>query len=326
MGFNLLIFAPGDSGRIGVHESQEWPRRLKDLIPDIQVNVARSMGKAMELVQDADAAYGDIVPELFERAGRLRWIACPHAGPRAGYYHQALVQSEVVVTNVRGIYDDYISVHIMAFVLAFARGLPGYLQDQMARRWRPAEGSVYLPESSAVVVGVGGIGAETARILAELGVKVIGVDPRVAEAPPGVAELHRPDALSDVLPVGDFVIVTVPETPSTQDMFGAEQFRLMKSTAYFINVGRGATVRLDALESALRRGEIAGAGLDVFEIEPLPADHPLWTAPGMIITPHVAGSPGPNLNERRTELFLDNCVRFDEGRPLRNVVDKASWF
>ena len=109
-------------------------------------------------------------------------------------------------------------------------------------------------------------------------------------------------------------------------MFGSAEFGLMKSTAYFINIGRGATVRLDDLDKALRNGEIAGAALDVFEIEPLPAGHPLWDAPNMLITPHVAAASGPNLDERRSELFLDNCVRFDEGRPLRNVVDKARWF
>ena len=97
----------------------------------------------------------------------------------------------------------------------------------------------------------------------------------------------------------------------------------MKTSAYLINIGRGATVVLDDLVSALRDGDIAGAALDVFQVEPLPADHPLWTAPGVLITPHVAGS-GPYLEERRAEVFLDNCVRFSEGRPLRNVVDKAT--
>ena len=280
----------------------------------------------MELIEEADAAFGNIVPEVYARARKLQWIACPQAGPTAGYYHKALIEGAVVVTNVRGIYNDYIGAHIMAFVLGFARGLPGYYRNQMESRWQPAGGDVYLPESTAVVVGVGGIGGEAARLLAEFGATVIGVDARITEAPAGVATLHGPDALHEALPKGDFVIVTVPETPATQGMFGAEQFRLMKSSAYFINIGRGATVKLADLNAALRGGEIAGAALDVFETEPLPADHPLWTAPGMVITPHVAAASGPNLEERRAELFLDNCVRFNEGRPLRNVVDKANWF
>ena len=231
----------------------------------------------------------------------------------------------MVVTNVRGIYNDHISAHVMALLLSFSRALPAYYRAQQGREWISEQGHVYLPESTIAVVGVGGIGAETARLCAELGMTVIGVDARVEEAPPGVSELHPTGALHEVLPRADFVVVTVPETPETQGMFGSVEFDLMKPTAYFINIGRGATVRLDDLDGALRSGEIAGAALDVFEIEPLPADHPLWDAPNMLITPHVAAASGPNLDERRTELFLDNCVRFAEGRPLRNVVDKARW-
>ena len=99
----------------------------------------------------------------------------------------------------------------------------------------------------------------------------------------------------------------------------------MKASAFFINIGRGATVVLDDLNEALRHGELAGAGLDVFQVEPLPSDHPLWSAPGVLITPHAAGV-GPYLDDRRTDLFVDNCIRFDQERPLRNVVDKERWF
>jgi phosphoglycerate dehydrogenase-like enzyme len=108
-------------------------------------------------------------------------------------------------------------------------------------------------------------------------------------------------------------------------MMTAREFRLMKRSAYLINIGRGGCVVLDDLVDALREGEIAGAGLDVFQVEPLPADHPLWTLPGVLITPHVAGI-GPYLQERRTALFIDNCRRFNAGEPLLNVVDKANWF
>ena len=103
------------------------------------------------------------------------------------------------------------------------------------------------------------------------------------------------------------------------------RFQRMKPTAFFINIGRGMTTRLDDLVAALRAGEIAGAGLDVFEQEPLPADHPLWTLPGVLITPHTAGF-GPYLDDRRFDILLDNCQRFIKGQPLRNVVDKPRWF
>ena len=277
----------------------------------------------MEVIPEVDAAFGNIIPELFQRRDNLKWIACPQAGPRAGYYHQALIDSDVVVTNMRSLYSSQISAHIMSFVLTFARGLNVSMPQQLQRQWRTGYKIVHLPDSTAVIVGVGGIGAETARLCSEFGMTVIGVDPRVPESPPGVAELHRPEALSSVLPRGDFV--TVSESPATQGMFGRQQFRVMKPSAFFINIGRGATVILDDLVAALNATEIAGAGLDVFQIEPLPSDHALWTAPGVLITPHVAGV-GPYVEERRTELFIDNCIRFSEGRPLRNVVDKALWF
>ena len=154
---------------------------------------------------------------------------------------------------------------------------------------------------------------------------VIAIDPRVDAPPHGVKELVRPEKMNDILPRGDFVIVTVPETPASRGMFDSAFFARMKRGAMFVNIGRGATVKLADLDAALRSGQLAGAALDVFEREPLPADHPLWDAPGMMITPHVAAI-GPDLDDRRAEVFLDNCRRFHDGQPLRNVVDKANWF
>ena len=128
-----------------------------------------------------------------------------------------------------------------------------------------------------------------------------------------------------LLPLADFVILTVPHTPATEGLMHRARFQRMKRTGYFINIGRGMTTRLHDLVAALRAGEIAGAALDVFEQEPLPADHPLWTLPNVLITPHTAGH-GPYLDDRRFEILLDNGRRFLAGQPLRNVVDKAGWF
>jgi phosphoglycerate dehydrogenase-like enzyme len=140
-----------------------------------------------------------------------------------------------------------------------------------------------------------------------------------------VAELHTPDALDDLLPRADFVILTIPHTPETEGLMNAARFNRMKSSAYFINIGRGKTTRLDDLVDALRAGKIAGAGLDVFEVEPLPADHPLWEAPNALLTPHTAGF-GPYLDDRRQAIIVDNARRFVRGERLQNVVDKAHWF
>ena len=317
MGFKLVICPP--------NYQEDWPDKLREAVPGIDVHLCPTVGEAMEVIGDADAAFGDIVPELFARAHNLKWIACPLAGPKPDFYHQELIDSDVVVTNTREIYNDHISAHIMAFVLAFARGFQLYIPQQIAGAWHQRTASVHLPDATAVVVGVGGIGRETARLCAEFGMTVLGVDPRLDEAPPGVAELHRPGDLDTVLPRGDFVIVTVPETPETQGMFDARKFQLMKNEAFFINIGRGATVVLDDLVAALQQQQIGGAGLDVYQVEPLPADHPLWRIFGVLLTPHVAGN-GPYLDQRRTDLFIDNCKRFNAGQPLRNVVDKARWF
>src|SRR5205823_9578362 len=157
------------------------------------------------------------------------------------------------------------------------------------------------------------------------GMRVTGVDARRREAPPGVLKLDGPDALDSLLPLADFVILTVPHTPATEGFMHRARFQRMKRSAFFINIGRGMTTRLDDLVAALRAGEIAGAALDVYEQEPLPASHPLWTLPGVLITPHTAGY-GPYLDERRYEVLADNCRRFLAGQELRNIVDKSRWF
>ena len=154
---------------------------------------------------------------------------------------------------------------------------------------------------------------------------MLATDARRTEAPAGVTELHKPEALDALLPRADFVILTVPHTPATEGFMHRARFQHMKRSAFFINIGRGMTTKLDDLVAALNAGEIAGAALDVFEQEPLPAEHPLWTMPNVLLTPHMAGW-GPYLDDRRYQIMIDNCRAFLDGKPLRNVVDKAAWF
>jgi phosphoglycerate dehydrogenase-like enzyme len=265
---------------------------------------------------------------VLDAALRLRWLQAPQIAPPAGFYYPALVAHPVVVTNFREIFNDHIGAHIMAFVLAFARGFHYYLPQQVQRKYLPRSqdsGVIHLPEATALVLGVGGIGSEAARLCRAFGMHVIGVDARRTEPPEGVDELHPPGRLDDLLSRADFVIMTIPHTPKTEGLMDRNRLRRMKPTAFLINIGRGMTVRLDDLVDALHAGEIAGAGLDVFEIEPLPSDHALWTAPNVLITPHTAGY-GPYLDNRRLNILLDNCRRFAAGEPLRNVVDKESWY
>jgi phosphoglycerate dehydrogenase-like enzyme len=308
--------------------TRQWAKRLADTVPGLNIVVAEDKETAEAAIVTADAVFGTLPPDLLAKARRLRWLQAPQAAPPAGYYYPELIAHELTVTNFREIFNDHISAHILAFVLAFARGLHVFIPQQIRREWKkPPEdnGVVSLPGATALIVGLGGIGAETARLLAAFGMRVLAVDARRTDKPDHVTELHQPEALDRLLPEADFVILTVPHTPSTEGFFNATKFRLMKPTAFFINIGRGMTTKLDDLVAALQAGQIAGAALDVYEQEPLPAEHPLWGLPNVLLTPHMAGY-GPHLNERRFQIIQDNCRAFANGQPLRNVVDKANWF
>jgi phosphoglycerate dehydrogenase-like enzyme len=246
---------------------------------------------------------------------------------------------------MRGLFSDVIADHVFGYIICFARHFHVYIRHQLAARWEPVGGEserstfaagpgtvsaidrahIHLADATLGVVGFGQIGSEIARRGLAFGMRVFAVDPVQAEAPAGVAALWKLDRLADLLGESDFVVVAAPHTPQTVKMFRRAQFQQMKRSAYFINIGRGATVDLTDLAAALTAGEIAGAGLDVFEKEPLPADHPLWKMDNVIITPHVAGY-SPRIAERHLAVLLENIGRFVRGDALKNVVSKAMWF
>jgi len=318
----LVIMPPQDE------LTRQWARRLEQTLPQYQVAVPQTDEEAHRELADADAAYGWVPPEVLPTAQKLRWLQNPQAGPAPGYYYPALIEHPVVVCNPRGIYFDHISHHIMMFLLALSRGLPYYMDAQQQRRWdKEARKSpyIYLADATALIVGVGGIGHETARLCLAFGMTVLGIDPRPEYDIPG-AEVHPVADLDPLLPRADFVIATTPHTPETEGMWQAARFQRMKPTAYFINVGRGKTMKIDDLADALERGEIAGCGLDVFEVEPLPSTHRLWTLPNVLLTPHVAVRDAENIPERRFEVLVDNARRFAAHEPLHNVVNKAAWY
>ena len=306
---------------------RDWARRLMQDVPGLEVVVAENDNEAGTAIVNAAAAYGWVSPEQLPNATELRWLQNPFAGPFVGYYYPALAEHPVVVTNPRGIYSDHIAHHILMFMLALSRGLPYWMAAQRERRWDPrarTHGYSNIVGATVLINGVGGIGAETARLVDAMGAEVIGVDPRPEHACPG--RLVTPAALDDVLPEADFVVTTVPHTPATEFMWNAARFARMKPTAYFINIGRGMTAKLDDLVQALESASIAGAALDVFEIEPLPAEHPLWSMDNVLITPHVAVADAADIPERRYELLRDNARRFLKGETLANVVDKGAWY
>lgn len=302
--------------------------RLADTLAEYEVAAPETDADALREIRDADAVYGWVPPAALAAAERLRWVQNPDAGPFYGYYYPELVAHPLAICNPRGIYFDHISHHIMMFVFALSRGLPWYADAQRRREWdKSARKSPYidLTQATALINGVGGIGHETARLCNEVGMEVIGVEPRPEYDLPYV-EMRAPDELDALLPRADFVITTVPHTPETEFAFNARRFRLMKPTAYFINIGRGMVCKIDDLADAVESGEIAGAGLDVFEHEPLPSDHKLWGLPNVLMTPHVAVADAENIPERRFRIILDNARRFLNGEPLNNVVDKEKWY
>ena len=322
-----MVFLPPNS-----QHNIDFMTRLQDSVPDATLVAPSDEDAAVKELADADAAFGTMNPRLVAAAHNLKWLQAPAAAPPAGYYFDELITHPVQVTNFREIYNDHISVHIVAMMLSFVKHLNVYRDHQRDRNWNKLLGdhynNIFLPDATVLIVGVGGIGTETARLCKALGTTVVGVDARW-EAPGAkehVDEMRDPSELNDVLPEADFVVLTIPHTPETEGLFDSSKFALMKNTAIFINIGRGMTTKLDDLNAALRNGEIDGAGLDVYEIEPLPADHPLWDAPNTILTPHIAADEGRYLGERRYEVVSDNMRRFAAGEPLRNLVDKENWF
>lgn len=302
-----------------------WPEAVAQAVPECDVHAFDSAEAAHEAIVDADAAYGTIGPDLFARAQQLRWICAPQAGLGGGWFHPALVASDVVVTNSRGIFNDHLSHHVLGLILAHSRHFDAYGRMQHEHVWGEGLPIQHLPDSTLLVVGCGEAGAATCWLAKQFGMTTLATDPRRHEAPPGVDELHPPEKLLELLPRADYVTMIVPETPDTLGMFAREQMLMMKPDAYLINVGRGKTLLMDDLVEVLNGGHLSGASLDVFETEPLPPDHPLWDFQQVRITPHVSGE-GPHCWERRLELLIENARRFAAGEPLLNVVDKGNWF
>ena len=334
----LVIYPPVEAARL--EKILDVARRELNLSV---VNVETEAAAAQEIV-DAEGFFGKITPSLLASAQSLRWVQAPTASLEH-YMFPELVEHSCQLTNMRGLYSDMIGDQVLGYIICFARKLHFYIRNQIESRWEAAGGEaarsqfflgpgrsspidlahIHLGDATLGIVGLGGIGSEIARRALACGMRVIAVDP-VREIPPdGVASLRKLDALPQLLQESHFVAIAAPHTPETYKMFGRQQFQQMKSSAYLINIGRGAIVDLADLTEALSNGDIAGAALDVFETEPLPSDHPLWKMDNVIITPHVAGA-SPRVASRHLELLLDNIGRFAGGSPLRNVVDKAKWY
>ena len=331
----LVIHPPVEAERLA---------KIRQAAGEMAVVNAADEGEALREIVEADAFFGKLTPPLLAASRRLRWVQSPTASLEH-YIFPEFVAHPAVLTNMRGLYSDVIADQVLGYILCFARNLHVYIRNQAAARWAPVGGEaarvafasgpgvvgpidrahLHLADATVGIVGLGAIGSEIARRSLAFGMRVLAVDPLPKQAPAGVAALWPSERLGDLLAESDFVVVAAPHTPGTVKMFRRAQFQQMRRSGYFINIGRGAIVDLADLTAALAAGEIAGAALDVFEIEPLPDEHPLWKAPNAILTPHIAGY-SPRIAERHLGVLVDNIGRFVRGEPLANVADKKLWF
>ncbi len=307
---------------------------------------ASSAAEAEAAMPGADAFVGKITPAMLAAADRLRWVQSFTASLEH-YMFPELVSHPCVLTNVRGLFGDVIADQVMGYVLCFARNLHTYIRRQVEHRYEPLGGesarvsnqtgpgivndmdraTIYLPDSTLGIIGMGGIGCEIARRALAFKMTVRGVDrfPERVNAPDGVQSIWGVDGLAELLRVSDFAVIAAPHTPETAGWFNAQTLSHLRPSSYLINIGRGAIVVLDDLVAALKAGKLAGAALDVYEIEPLPKDHPLWDFPNVILTPHTAGY-SPVIAARHLATLVENVGRFAHGEPVLNVVDKTLWF
>ncbi|MGH3322519.1 MAG: D-2-hydroxyacid dehydrogenase [Streptosporangiaceae bacterium] len=263
---------------------------------------------------------------IVRASSRLRWVQATAAGAGEQIREADLSAPErdrVCVTSAAGIHAGPLAEFALLGILTFTKDLPRLRRYQRERRWdhspvRELRGSTLL------VLGVGGIGLEVARLARSFGMYVLGVK-RVPDAAPCVDEMHTVDALPDLAPRADAVVCTLPITEETRGVVSAEVIAALPPHCVFVNVGRGRVVDESALTEALASGRLAGAALDVFATEPLPAESPLWELDNVVVSSHTAAL-SPHENTRIVDLFIDNLRRYVLGKPLRNRVDTTYFY
>ncbi|MFV2063603.1 MAG: D-2-hydroxyacid dehydrogenase [Chloroflexota bacterium] len=259
--------------------------------------------------------------EVWADAGQLRWVHVGGVGVDWALFPE-LIDSDVIMTNSRGIFDVTLPEYVLTLMLALLKDLPGTIEAQRERRWSH-RAQQPLAGGRVLILGAGSIARASGRMLRALGMEVILVGRTVRDGSDsagegrirGVVELH------ELLPQADWLISLVPLTGSTRGLIGEAELALLPAGARLLNVGRGPVVAEGALLEALRSGALAGAALDVFETEPLPPDSPLWSMPGVIVSPHIGGDV-IDTPAAFTRAFLANLARYIGGQELRHVVDK----
>lgn len=329
----LLLFgsALAENGQTKVlvtYSDETLLHQLQTVAPGAEI-VQVTGDTVMEEIVDADALIGYITPEQIRAGKKLRWVQTMSAGVERVLHLSGgtdLRDSDIILTNNQIVQGPEIADHALAMLLTLTRSIHKFLDHKKEQEWQPGSFSgIELNGRTALVVGVGGIGTQIAFRAWAHGMQVTGVDPEDIPYMPILEKVVKPDQLNEVLPEADVIFVAAPHTPLSHKMFGKEQFAQMKQGAYFICVSRGSLYDLDALTQSLQSGHLAGAGVDVTDPEPLPADHPLWRESNVIITPHVAGRSDKD-RLRMIGTIKENLRRFVEGKPLINVVDKQKGY
>jgi phosphoglycerate dehydrogenase-like enzyme len=296
---------------------------INDIIPEWDIYIGKDPSIWVDHLKDAEIVAGwkkEIKEHCLEDSSKLKWLQTWSAGVNNVPLPE-LEARDIQLTSANGVHAYPISETIFGLMLALTRKIHTYVKNQQSKKWHHAHMNLEMHEKTVGIIGGGAIGKETAKIAKAFGMKMIGVRHSGAEEE-NVDEMYTQDHLNDILPLCDYVIITLPLTKKTYRLIGAEQFKLMKSTAFLINIGRGEIIDEAALVQALTENEMAGAGLDVFEKEPLSEDSPLWELENVIITPHTAGSTEHYNKRVMDDIFIPNLKSYvTGGKTTINLVD-----
>jgi phosphoglycerate dehydrogenase-like enzyme len=303
---------------------QSLLNQIKTIIPDWTIVAGRSPSIWEHHIPDAEiiAGWKKEMKEMVENEDikQLRWIQTWSAGVNSLPLDR-LQAKNIEITSANGVHAYPISETIFALMLGLTRKIHTYVKQQQDQTWHHAFMKQEIHEKTVGIIGVGHIGRETAKIAKAFGMKVLGVRNSGASEE-FVDEMYTPFELHTILPACDYIVVTLPLTEKTRQLFGRREFQLMKSSAFFINIGRGPIVVENELIEALTEKQIAGAGLDVFELEPLPPQNPLWKMDNVIITPHTSGNTEHYDKRLIEDIFIPNLKMYINDKiPNINLLD-----
>ena len=330
---------------ITAHVDEEWQKRLQEISPDLHIEFRPDAS-----VEDIPADVWQEVEVLFtlgsfpqpEQAPGLRWVQLYSAGANQAF-EGPLAKSDVIFTTASGVHAVNIGEYVLTTMLAWFHRFPRFLEWKQKAEW-PADAGreQFIPEElrgkTLNIVGYGSIGREVARLAKAFGMRILALEQRedhkdhgfrfpAVGDPEGTLPDHyyKIDQFHQALGESDVVVVAVPLTPTTRGMFDKQAFAAMKKTALLVNIARGDVCDEQALLQALQEQQIAGAVLDVFNAEPLPANSPLFTLSNVFMTPHISGLT-PHYDERATQIFAENLRRYVKGEELYNKVDKGRGY